>query len=168
MEWISNLLVRLRALRKGENVHNEIVEEWKFHIERRTEENMRRGMSYAEARQHAERHFGNAGCIKDLRAGAMPEAIYKEVGPVGAGRGDVWRMVLRRGIVITGIAIAIGLLCAIGIARVIASLLFGASATDSVTFLLISALLCVVALAACFIPARRATRVDPVMAIRNL
>jgi macrolide transport system ATP-binding/permease protein len=87
---------------------------------------------------------------------------------LGARAGDVWRMVLRRGIAITGVGMAIGLLCAVGVSRIMANLLYGVSATDPATFLLISALLCAVALVACFIPARRATKVDPVIAIRSL
>jgi ABC-type antimicrobial peptide transport system permease subunit len=61
-----------------------------------------------------------------------------------------------------------GLLFALGLSRIVASLLYGVSATDPLTFLLISLLLAAVALLAAFLPARRATKVDPVMAIRNL
>jgi ABC-type antimicrobial peptide transport system permease subunit len=61
-----------------------------------------------------------------------------------------------------------GLLFALGLSKIIASLLYGVSATDPLTFLLISVLLAAVALLASFLPARRATKVDPVMAIRSL
>jgi putative ABC transport system permease protein len=61
-----------------------------------------------------------------------------------------------------------GLLFALGLSRIVANLLYGVSATDPLTFLLISLLLAVVALLASFLPARRATKVDPVMAIKNL
>lgn len=87
---------------------------------------------------------------------------------LGAKAGDVWKMVLQQGVIITVIGIVLGVLGAIGISTVVANLLVGVSATDPLTFLLIVVLLTVVALAACFIPARRATKVDPVMAIRNL
>ena len=87
---------------------------------------------------------------------------------LGARASDVWKMVLRQGILITASGIILGVLCAIGVSRLVANLLVGVSATDPLTFLLIALLLSGVALAACFIPARRAAAVDPVLAIRNL
>jgi putative ABC transport system permease protein len=87
---------------------------------------------------------------------------------LGARPGDVWRMVLRRGIAITAAGMGIGLMVAFGVSRIVGNLLYGVSATDPLTFALISLLLCGVALVACFVPARRATKVDPVMAIRSL
>jgi macrolide transport system ATP-binding/permease protein len=87
---------------------------------------------------------------------------------LGARASDVWRMVLKQGVIITTIGMVFGLACAIGLSGVVASLLYGVSATDPLTYLLIAALLGAVALAACFIPARRATKVDPVLAIRSL
>src|SRR5437667_5012310 len=66
MGWLEKLRMRLRALRHGEEVHGESAEEWQFHIDLRTEENIRRGMTPEEARQSAEQHFGNAGYIKDV------------------------------------------------------------------------------------------------------
>jgi len=87
---------------------------------------------------------------------------------LGARPEDVWRMVLRRGIVITASGMGIGLAGALGVSRIVGNLLYGVSATDPLTFALISLLLCGVALVACFVPARRATKVDPVMAIRSL
>jgi predicted permease len=86
---------------------------------------------------------------------------------LGANAADVWRMVLRHGFTITAVGMAIGLFCAFGLSRILANLLYGVSATDPMIFLLISLLLSAVALAACFIPARRATKVDPVIAIKN-
>jgi ABC-type antimicrobial peptide transport system permease subunit len=87
---------------------------------------------------------------------------------LGARTIDVWGMVLRHGIGITVAGMVLGLLCAFGLARVVTNLLYGVSATDPSTFILISILLAIVALMACVIPARRATRVDPVIAIKNL
>jgi putative ABC transport system permease protein len=87
---------------------------------------------------------------------------------LGARTMDVWAMVLRHGIGITAAGMVLGLLCAFALARVVTNLLYGVSATDPVTFILISILLAIVALIACVIPARRATRVDPVIAIKNL
>jgi predicted permease len=87
---------------------------------------------------------------------------------LGARAGDVWKLVLRQGVVITAIGMVFGLVCAIGLSGVVASLLYGVSATDPMTFLFITLLLSGVAMAACYIPARRATKVDPVIAIRSL
>ncbi len=87
---------------------------------------------------------------------------------LGARASDVWKMVLRQGVIITAIGMVLGLICTIGLSGIIASLLYGVSATDAQTFLFISVLLAAVALAACFFPARRATEVDPVAAIRSL
>jgi predicted permease len=87
---------------------------------------------------------------------------------LGALPGDVWRMVLRTGIAITSGGMAIGLAGAFGVSRVVGNLLYGVSSTDPMTFVLISLLLGGVALVACFVPARRATKVDPVVAIRSL
>ena len=87
---------------------------------------------------------------------------------LGARPIDVWRLVLRHGITITIAGLVIGLICALGVSRVVVNLLYGVSATDRTTFILISILLSIVAMAACIIPAWRATRVDPVIAIKNL
>jgi hypothetical protein len=87
---------------------------------------------------------------------------------LGARASDVWKMVLKQGVIITVIGMVFGLVCAIGLSGVVASMLYGVSATDPLTFLFITLLLAAVALTACYIPARRATKVDPVIAIRSL
>jgi putative ABC transport system permease protein len=85
---------------------------------------------------------------------------------LGARQSDVLRMVVGQGLILTLFGIALGLLGAFGVTRVMSSLLFGVTATDPVTFLSVSLLLGCVALLACYIPARRATRVDPMTALR--
>ncbi len=87
---------------------------------------------------------------------------------LGARARDVWTMVLRQGLIIMAVGIACGLLGAIALSRIVASLLYGVSATDPLAFSLSLLLLAAVALAACFFPARRATKVDPVAAIKCL
>lgn len=85
---------------------------------------------------------------------------------LGAGRLDVLRLVLTQGMRLTLLGIAIGVSAALGLTRLMRSLLFGLSATDPLTFVAIAILLMFVALIACWIPARRAANVDPMIAIR--
>jgi predicted permease len=85
---------------------------------------------------------------------------------LGAERGTVLRMVLGQAGKMVLLGVGIGLAAALGLTRLMASLLFGVSTYDPLTFLGVAALLAIVALAACWIPARRAARVDPVIALR--
>jgi putative ABC transport system permease protein len=85
---------------------------------------------------------------------------------LGAQAADVLRMILRQGLLLILVGIAVGLAVAFALTRVLASLLYGVSATDPLTFAAISLLLVTVALLACYIPARRATKVDPMVALR--
>jgi putative ABC transport system permease protein len=86
---------------------------------------------------------------------------------LGAQAGDVMKMVIWRGLSLALIGVALGLAAAFALTRVIKSLLFDVSATDPATFALIAIFLIVVALIASFIPARRATKVDPLQALRH-
>jgi ABC-type antimicrobial peptide transport system permease subunit len=85
---------------------------------------------------------------------------------LGARVMDVFKLVVGQAMMMVLIGIAIGLIGAFAITRVMASLLYGVSATDPITFGLVSLLLATIALIACIIPARRATKVDPMVALR--
>jgi predicted permease len=85
---------------------------------------------------------------------------------IGAQRGDVLRLVLGEGARMAALGIAIGIVASLAVTRLVSSLLFGISATDPLTFSGVALLLSLVALAAAYIPARRAMRVDPVTALR--
>jgi putative ABC transport system permease protein len=85
---------------------------------------------------------------------------------LGAGRFEVLRMVLRHGLLVAGAGVAIGLAAAYFLTRVLTTLLFGVTSTDPATFAGVSIVLVAIALAATYVPARRATRVDPMVALR--
>jgi predicted permease len=85
---------------------------------------------------------------------------------LGASRADVLTMILRDGARMTLTGVAIGVVAALGLTRLMSSMLFGVSATDPLTFTAVAGLLCLIALLACYIPARRAMQVDPMVALR--
>jgi putative ABC transport system permease protein len=85
---------------------------------------------------------------------------------LGAQRRDILKMVVGQGLLLVGVGLAAGLLGALALTRVMSSLLYGVSATDPLTYAGIALLLAAVALLASYVPARRATRVDPMVALR--
>jgi len=85
---------------------------------------------------------------------------------LGAQRADVLRLMLGEGMKMALVGVAIGIVAALALTRLMVQMLFGVSATDPLTFVGVAAVLAGVALAACYIPARRAMRVDPIVALR--
>jgi putative ABC transport system permease protein len=85
---------------------------------------------------------------------------------LGAQQKDVLKLVVGQGMILALIGVGIGLAASLALTRVMTTLLFGVSATDPLTFVALPALLAAVALAASFVPARRAMKVDPMVALR--
>jgi putative ABC transport system permease protein len=118
--------------------------------------------------------FGGTGLLLTLTGiyGVISYAVSqqaREIGirmALGAQRRDVLQLVLRQGIRLTGAGLVFGMALAFATTRILAGLLYGITATDPPAFLLTAALLAAVALLACYVPARRATRVDPMVALR--
>jgi ABC-type antimicrobial peptide transport system permease subunit len=85
---------------------------------------------------------------------------------IGAQRVDVIRMVVRQGIVLAVMGVVVGIAAAFGATRIMNSMLYHVKAMDPLTLIAVSVLLLLVSLVACFVPARRATHVDPLIALR--
>jgi putative ABC transport system permease protein len=97
-------------------------------------------------------------------------ARTREIGvrmALGAAPGDIVRRVLRRGLALAGAGLAAGIVAALALSRLLSSLLFGVGAGDPATYGAVSLVLFLVSAAACWIPARRATRIDPTVALRS-
>ena len=86
---------------------------------------------------------------------------------LGASNGDVFKLLLRQGLVLTGIGLVVGIVLALGANSVLTNLVYGVTTTDPLTYVLGAGVLTAVALLAGYMPARRATRVDPVVALRH-
>ena len=86
---------------------------------------------------------------------------------VGAQAGEIFRMIIGEGLKLSLAGLALGLTGAVWLGQATSSLLFGVTATDPLTFLAVSLLMTVVAIAACYFPARRAMKIDPIVALRH-
>jgi len=85
---------------------------------------------------------------------------------LGASKGDLLSLILRSGMLMAGIGLVVGLAGALGLTRLLTTLLFGVGERDPMTIGAVAVLLAGVALLACYVPARRATKVDPMVALR--
>jgi len=104
--------------------------------------------------------------------GVMSYAVTqrtREIGlrmALGAQKSDVLKLVVGHGVIVTAAGLGVGLLAAFGLTRLMSTLLFSVTTTDPITFVAVSLLLALVALGACLVPARRAAKVDPMIALR--
>jgi len=106
--------------------------------------------------------------LYSMMAYAVNERI-NEIGirrTLGAGRGDILKLVTKHGLILTLVSLAIGLVGAFALMRFLSGMLYQISATDPVTFVVVPLILLAVAMLACIIPARRASRVDPMKILR--
>lgn len=85
---------------------------------------------------------------------------------LGAGVGAVLVMVMRQGMAVAGAGVAGGLIASVALTRYLGAMLFGVTARDPATFVALAAVMSIVSALACYVPARRAARVDPLTAIR--
>ena len=104
--------------------------------------------------------------------GMMSYSVSQRTGEIGirmalgASPWNILKMICKQGLMLTGTGLVAGLGLALGLTRLMSKVLFGVSPTDPFTFVVIVILLASVALLACYVPARRATKVDPLMALR--
>ena len=108
--------------------------------------------------------MGLYGVIAYVAAQRMPELAIRMA--LGAQPGDVLRLVLRQGVVLALVGIGVGLTAAFAMSRLLASLLYGLTSTDPTTFAVVAVGLVTVTLVACLVPARRASQLDPMTALR--
>jgi len=147
VSWLRKIQNRFRALFQKEKLEGQMDDEMRSHIEMQTQENI--GI------------YSVLSCAVGQRS--------REIGirmALGARTGGVYALILSGGMKSVLVGIGIGLVAAIFSTRFIARLLFETSATDSVTLISVALLLASTALAACFFPARRAAKVDPMVALR--
>src|SRR2546429_1887710 len=126
---------------------------------------------FSSRRRHTRcsRDWSSDVCSSDLVLAFGVSRRSREIGirfALGARPRDVLRLVVRQGMQLVIAGVLLGIAGALALTRLMASLLYGVSPTDPATFVVVSALLPMVALIACYFPARRAMHVDPMVALR--
>src|SRR5471032_1890016 len=137
--------------------------------DRRERRRVGRGHAVEQLRQQAgkgERAGHSGDQARDRQTRALRQDHTQHIAPLGAQRGDALRMILAQGARLAIAGLIAGMAGAFAITRLLAKLLYGVTPTDPATFAAVACLGLAVALAACYIPARRAVAVDPTVALR--
>ena len=190
MRWIATLASRLRAVFRRARIEEELDAELQFHLDQQLDEHRAGGMSVAEARSIALRAMGSVTLIKeqareslgvrlidDLRQDVRyagrgllksPGFTLAAVLALGLGIGVTTTLfsVLRQAIGITVIGLVIGLSTSFALRRVLLGFLYGVSPHDTLSLVMVLGILIGATAAASYIPARRATKVEPLVALR--
>ena len=190
MEWFSQFGRRLLMIFRQKQFDTDLDEEMRLHRELREQEQIERGLSLKEAHYVTQRRFGNdlmlreesrdmwgwnwlENLLQDVRYGLR--MLAKNPGftavavltlALGANEGVVLKLVTGQGMTLALVGAAAGLAGALLLSGSMSSLLYGIAPTDPLTLVAVSLLLVAVATLATYIPARRATRVDPIVALR--
>ncbi|HEY9435300.1 MAG TPA: permease prefix domain 1-containing protein [Blastocatellia bacterium] len=158
--YLRALAARLRGLFGDRRAERELDDEIETHLRLLTERYVRQGMTEEEAARAARRQFGNVTLLKEanreMRGIRLIDTFFQDL-----------RYGLTMLMRLTGAGVTLGVTVALALTRVLKNLLFEVKPTDPGTFALIALLLVGVALIASYIPARRATRVDPLQALRH-
>ncbi len=144
--------------------------EFRFHLENQINDYIAQGLGREQAESLARREFGEVDWRKTSAATKTCPVKTNEIGlrmALGADGRDIFRMVLRQVVVLALIGIALGVLGAVFLTRLLANLLFEVRPTDPLTFAAVAIGLMSVALLAAYLPAWRTTRVDPTVALRT-
>ncbi len=146
--WLYTIPLRLRSLFRRAQADRELDAELRDHLEGKAEEYVAQGMTPDQARRQARLDLGG---IEQAKENCR----------------DILQFIIRQGMTLVLVGLVLGIVASIALTRLMSALLFDLSATDPVTFVAVAFLLALVALPACYIPARRAMKVPPTVALRH-
>jgi len=169
-EWIHRLRGTLLPGRRDADLEEEL----KLHVEMAAEDARGRGLDPADAERAARIKAGGASqamdALRDQRGLPWLDDLTRDVRhglrTLGASRSSVIGLVMKQGLQATVTGVVVGVAGAFGVNRMIASLLFGVQPTDAATIVVVIAMLTMVAAVACWLPAWRASRLDPNVVLR--